>query len=209
MGKRRNSAEILGLCAFMLVIGSAGSAQPAASAGTGTTQAAAPDNIAQRIHRQNVRINHGVKTGTIKPDQATKLRASLSGLEQQVAGKRQADGTLKKEDLTQFENVLNQNNNMIRSLTGAGESVADGGNVLGPKWTPGKDGAQDAAALEKEMKIENRREVRQERQAIEQKIEQQQLDYEHQMLPELATQKKTILKGKQQTKDIRQEQDSN
>ena len=59
------------------------------------------------------------------------------------------------------------------------------------------------------MKAENHRELRQERQAIEQKIEQQQLDYEHQMIPELATQKKGILNGKQDQKDIRKEQNAN
>lgn len=207
MGNGRIFAGVLSLSACVLFVTPFALAQ--SGAGAGSRLASAPDNIAERIHRQNARINHGIKLGAIKPDQASKLKAALTSLEQQISAKRRPDGSLKREDLTQFENVLNQNSEMIRSLTGAGESVADGGHALGPNWTPGRDGAQNPAALEKEMKIENRREVRQERQAIEQKIEQQQLDYEHQMLPELADQKKSIMKGKQQTKQIRQEQGSN
>jgi hypothetical protein len=201
MAKRALSAGVFGLLACILLSGGA-DAQNAAGDGTA-------DNLNTRIHRQMERINHGVKIGAINSDQANKLRASVQSLQNQVAAKRQPDGSLKKEDLTQFENLFNQNSNMIHSLVGAGERKADGGNALGPNWTPGKDGAQNPASLLKEMKIENRRELRQERQAIEQKLEQQQLDYEHQMIPELANQRKSILHGKQQLKDIRKEQNAN
>lgn len=202
--KRALSAGMFGLVACLL-LNSAAVAKDGSSDGSG----GAADNLNTRIHRQLERINHGVKLGAINADQANKLRASVQSLQNQVAAKRQPDGSLKKEDLIQFENLFNQNSNMIHSFVGAGERKADGGNVLGPAWTPGKDGAQNTNSLLKEMKVENRRELRQERQAIEQKIEQQQLDYEHQMIPELANQKKSILNGKQQLKDIRKEQNAN
>ncbi|MCC7530383.1 MAG: hypothetical protein IT342_17795 [Candidatus Melainabacteria bacterium] len=204
MVKRALSAGMFGLVACLLLNNTA-VAEDASADGGG----AAADNLNARIHRQLERINHGVKLGAINADQANKLRASVQSLQNQVAAKRQPDGSLKKEDLTQFENLFNQNSNMIHSLVGAGERKSDGGNALGPGWTAGKDGAQNPNSLLKEMKAENRRELRQERQAIEQKIEQQQLDYEHQMIPELANQKKSILNGKQQLKDIRKEQNAN
>lgn len=198
--RRALSFGLFSFCAWLISYGSAVNAQNAAGAA---------DNINARCHRQMERIAHGVKSGAISAGQATKMRATVQSLQQQALAKRQPDGSLKKEDLILFENQLNQNSNLIRSLTGAGESKADGGNVVGPAWTPGKDGAQNPAALMKEMKIENRRELRQERQAIEQKLEQQQLDYEHKMIPELSNQRKAILNSKQQLRDIRKEQNAN
>jgi len=187
----------------MLVSSSVALAQNQANSG------AHSDNIAHRIHRQMERINNGVKSGAINADQANKLKATVESVKNQVAAKRQSDGTLKKEDLTEFENLLNQNSNMIHSIVGTGEKKIESGAAVGPAWTPGKDGAQDPQKLLKNMKVENRRELRQERQAIEQKIEQQQLDYEHKMIPELANQRRNIMQSKQQLKDIRKEQNAN
>lgn len=203
MFKRAFGRRMWGFCACVIVTASAAVAQDPANSGNQT------DNLNARINRQMERIKHGVKTGALNADQANKLRATVQSLQNQVAAKRQADGSLKKEDLTQFENLFNQNSNMIHSMVGAGERKADSGAAVGPAWTPGKDGAQNSEKLLKEMKIENRREVRQERQAIEQKLEQQQLDYEHKMIPELANQRKAIMNGKQQLKDIRKEQNAN
>lgn len=202
--KRAMAKRLWGFCACVLVTASAAVAQDHSA-----NSAHPADNLSARINRQMERINHGVKIGALNADQANKLKATVQSLQNQVAAKRQPDGSLKKEDLTQFENLFNQNSNMIHSLVGAGERKADSGAAVGPAWTPGKDGAQNPEKLLKEMKIENRREVRQERQAIEQKIEQQQLDYEHRMIPELANQKKSIINGKQQLKDIRKEQNAN
>ena len=200
MVKRSLSGVLLGLLAcFSFSGGALAQNSPAGGA----------DDLNTRIHRQLQRIERGVKIGAINADQANKLRASVLSLQGQVAAKRQADGTLKKEDLTLFENLFNQNSNMIHSTIGSGERKADGAAAVGPAWTPGKDGAQNPKSLLQEMKVENRGELRQERQAIEQKLEQQQLDYEHQMIPELANQKKSILNGKQQLKDIRKEQNAN
>ncbi len=201
MVKRALSAAVFGLVAPLL-IGGAAYAQDPPGDGTG-------DNLDVRIHRQFARITNGVKTGALNADQANQLRASVQSLQNQVAAKRQPDGSLKKEDLVLFENLFNQNSNMIRTMAGTGERKSDGAAAVGPAWAPGKDGAQNPRALLKEMKVENRRELRQERQAIEQKIEQQQLDYEHQMIPELANQRKSIVNGKQQLKDIRKEQNAN
>jgi hypothetical protein len=204
MFKRAVSKRVWGLCACAVITATAAVAQdPPANTGN---QA---DNLNARIHRQLERISHGVKSGALNADQANKLKASVQSLQNQVAAKRQPDGTLKKEDLTLFENLFNQNSNMIHSMVGSGERKADSGAAVGPAWAPGKDGAQNSQKLLKEMKIENKREVRQERQAIEQKLEQQQLDYEHQMIPELANQRKSIMNGKQQLKDIRKEQNAN
>lgn len=206
MAKRALSAGVFGLFACLLLNGGAVLAQNGSNEGNG---GGSGDNLATRIHRQFERINHGLKTGAINASQANKLRASVQSLENQVSAKRLPDGSLKKEDVTLFENLFNQNSNMIRSMVGAGERKPDGPGAAGPAWTPGKDGAQNSGKLLKEMKAESRREVRQERQALEQKIEQQQLDYEHQMIPELANQRKGILNGKQQLKDIRKEQNAN
>ncbi len=202
MVKRALVSGILGLGVCFLFNSGAAAENSAADGSFGG------DNLNNRIHKQMERINHGLKLGAINADQANKLRASVQSLQNQVAAKRQPDGSLKKEDVTEFENLFNQNSNMIHSLVGAGERKADGGNTVGPNWTPGKDGAQNPGTLLKEMKGENRRELRQERQALEQKIEQQQLDYEHKMIPELANQRKNILNGKQQLKDIRKEQNA-
>lgn len=204
MVKRALSGGLFGLAACLLIAGGAfAQAAPGNSGGGGA------DDLNARIHRQLQRIERGVRIGAINADQANKLKASVQSLQGQVTAKRQADGSLKKEDLTLLENLFNQNSNMIHSTIGAGERKADGSAAVGPAWTPGKDGAQNSQSLLKEMKIENRRELRQERQAIEQKIEQQQLDYEHRMIPELSNQKKAILNGKQQLKDIRKEQNAN
>ncbi len=205
MFKRALSAGVFGLFACLLLSGNVSFAKGRPAGANGDGQ----DNFGFRIHRQLQRINAGVKSGAIDPGQAIKLRAEVQSLQTQIAAKRLPDGTLKKEDQVQFENLFNQNSNMIHSLVGAGESKADSGSTVGPAWKPGKDGAQNPKSLLKEMKAENHRELRQERQAIEQKIEQQQLDYEHQMIPELATQKKGILNGKQDQKDIRKEQNAN
>lgn len=204
MVKRALSSGLFGLAACLLIAGAA-----FAQGAPGNTGGGGGDDLNARIHRQLQRIERGVKIGAINADQANKLKASVQSLQGQVAAKRQADGSLKKEDLALLENLFNQNSNMIHSTIGAGEHKADGSAAVGPAWTPGKDGAQNSQSLLKEMKIENRRELRQERQAIEQKIEQQQLDYEHKMIPELANQKKAILNGKQQLKDIRKEQNAN
>lgn len=201
MAKRSLSGGVFAMAVSLCVSGAA-LAQDAPANG-------ATDDLNTRIHRQLQRIERGVKIGAINADQANRLKGSVLSLQGQVAAKRQADGTLKKEDLTLLENLFNQNSNLIHSTIGAGEHKPDGAAAVGPAWTPGKDGAQNSASLLKEMKIENRREMRQERQALEQKLEQQQLDYEHQMIPELANQRKAILNGKQQLKDIRKEQNAN
>lgn len=203
MAKRSLSGAVFGLVALLFI---SGAAQAQNSPGAG---GAVPDDLNTRIHRQLQRIERGVRIGAITADQANRLKASVLSLQGQVAAKRQPDGSLKKEDLTLMENLFNQNSNMIHSAIGSGEHKADGSAAVGPAWTPGKDGAQNSHSLLKEMKIENRRELRQERQAIEQKLEQQQLDYEHQMIPELGNQRKAILNGKQQLKDIRKEQNAN
>lgn len=164
------------------------------------------DDIGVRIKRQHNRIRACVRAGTITAQKASDLDQSLDNLQATVSTQRNArGGQLKPEQLKEAENILNQNHQIIKSFEAAGTSKVESGKVLGPKWTTGKDGAQNPKSLLKQMKQEERRELRQEKQATEQKIEQQQLDYEKQMVPDLAGQRKDILKQKQDLKDIRKE----
>lgn len=166
--------------------------------------------IELRFRRQNFRINRGMREGTITEQQGADLKQKLDALHNQFQNDVQAmNGAPNQELLIQTENCLNQTNQTILSLEAAGQSVPQGEKVLGPNWTPGKDGAQKPANLLQQMKQEARRELRQEKQAIEQKVEQQQLDYEKQMIPALGTQKQNIMQQKKDLKQIRQEQGVN
>ena len=174
--------------------------------GNAANQAPASDVLAQRIHRQHWRINHALKSGLIKEDQAKSLRDAVDGIAADVqAARAKNGGTLKPEELKQFENSLNQSSEQIRTLAEAGDATVQSGKVLGPTWSKGQDGAQNPKNLLQQMKSENKRELRQERQATEQKIEQQQLQYEKEMVERLGEQKQDIIKGKEDLKDIRKE----
>lgn len=156
-----------------------------------------------RIRHQRERISRGISQGTITEEQAKKLRASLDSLEASLNSQRQANGgELKEEQLVQAENSLNQSNDMIKSFESAGSKVVDNGKVLGPTWSTGKDGAQNSGNLLKKMKDENKREQRQYRQAMEQNTEQQQLDYEKQMMQKFQNQRQNI---QQQQGDLKNE----
>jgi hypothetical protein len=158
----------------------------------------------------DARIKRGVDSGALSAQQATSLRDSLKALADQVASERQANGgQLKPEQLKHAENVLNESNSQIKSFVGAGTKKVDSEKVLGPEWSPGLDGAQNPAALHKQMKQEEKRELRQYNQAMQQKTEEQQLEYEKNVVPKLGGQRKTVLQQKKQLNEIRKESGAN
>jgi hypothetical protein len=172
--------------------------------GAGTNSAS--DNVEQRVHRQNLRVNHALKSGLITEDQAKKLRDTITDIASDAQNLRQQNGgALKPEDLKKIENSLNQSSEQIKSVAESGSSTVESGKVLGATWTKGPDGAQNPKKLLNQMKQENKRELRQERQATEQKIEQQQQQYEKEMVEKLGEQKQEILKNKDDIRDIRKE----
>lgn len=160
--------------------------QPAGGSDQATeSKGEAKDNVEVRIKRQRERIRAALQAGTMNRQQAAKLRGTLDDLATQVNGQRQQNGgTLKPDQLKAAESTLNSNNKLIQSLTGA---------------------ASKPGSLLKQMKQEEKKEVGQYRQAMQQKLEQQQLDYEKRMTGTLADSKKTIAKQKQQVKEIRKE----
>lgn len=161
---------------------------------------------ATRIKRQYLRIENGVKDGTLSQDVAAKLKQNVSQIESDFNAKRQADGgKLNPEDMKTIQSQLNENSDQIETAEGGGTKKVNSSNSLGPKWTPGPDGAQNTKSLKKQMKAEEKREVRQEKQALEQKLEGQQLDYEKQMVEKLGEQRPEIQKKKSDLQDIRKE----
>lgn len=168
------------------------------------------DALDSRITRQRHRIKAGLKEGSISQKQATDLLSTLDGIAGDIAASRSNNGgKLKPEQLKRFTNVLNQNSNQIDSFNAAGVSKPQGANALGPKWTSGPDGAQNPKTLLKRMKAEERRELRQERQATEQKIEQQQMDYEKEMTERLGEQRKSVLQSKKDLEEVRKDSGAN
>ena len=164
------------------------------------------DTVEARIKRQRHRIERALQQGSIPKDKAMQLRSGLDDLEAKVATQRQANGgELKKEQLVQAENSLNQSNDMIHSYEGAGTKAVDNSKVLGPTWSTGKDGAQNSGSLLKKMKQENAREQRQYKQAMEQTLEQQQLDYEKQTMQKFQKQRNGILQQQGDLKQVRKD----
>ena len=159
-----------------------------------------------RIKRQFSRIDAALKSGALTQDQADSLKANVQDIQRDMDAKKAANnGSLKPEDLKTIESQLNENSNQIQTAQGGGSKNVNGPNTLGAKWAKGADGAQNANKLKKEMKAEEKREVRQEKQALEQKVENQQLDYEKQMVEKLGEQRPEIQKKKSELQEIRQE----
>lgn len=170
--------------------------------------------IARRLRAERQAIRQGVQNGTISPQQAMQLRQSVGSIVKQAAAERaQNGGQLNPNQIRQLKNELRQTKEQIQSATGAGTSQVQkfgpGDGLTGPKWTPGPDGAQNPAALNRGMKSEERRELRQERQATEQVQEQQQLDYEKQMTKKLGQQRNAILQDKKQIQKERTDYGAN
>ncbi|MEN6439932.1 MAG: hypothetical protein ABFD97_15255 [Syntrophobacter sp.] len=80
---------------------------------TGT--AWARDPFYDRIHDQQRQIVHGVKTGMLTPGEADILQGNLD----HIRGKYQqykADGLLTRHELRRLNQMLDENNRMIRRL---------------------------------------------------------------------------------------------
>ncbi len=171
---------------------------------------AVADDIGTRIQELNQRINFGVKQGTIKPGQADRLRQTLTDIGSRAGELRKANrGTLKNTDLAGLESRLNQQTNIIHSYNQAGTRQVVAKNATGPAWAAGQDGAQDPRKLKRRMKVQEQRQLHQFDQANMQIREQQQQDYEKEMLQKLGSQRPEILKNKQDLERIRQNTGAN
>lgn len=174
------------------------------------TSFAQNDDIDARIQRQTRRINKALQEGTLKPKQATELRNNLKNIAREAESERgQGKGKLSVTQVTKLDNDLNQNFNNILTQTGAGKKIKESSAALGPKWSPGEDGAQDAKKLRAQMKIQEKRQLRQYDQAMQQVQEQQQQQYEKDMLNTLGQQRPAILQNKQDLEKIRQKTGAN
>lgn len=168
------------------------------------------DKLAERVHRQQMRIKRCLMQGSVSQEQADTLNRAVQEIAANIAATRAKNGgMLKTEEYKQMENSLNQSSNQIESYEKAGTGKVQSGDVIGPTWAPGLDGAQNPKKLKQEMVKENKRELRQERQANEQKIEGQQLQYEKDMVENLGEQRENLLKKMEQLKEVRQESGAN
>lgn len=189
-----------------------GSDGPAA-AGGGQQQRPGGGAIVRKLRQERAAIRNGVANGTISPQQAQQLKQNVQSIAKQAQAEREQNGgTLNQTQFNQLRNELRQTKEMIQSTSGAGTSVVQGKNderLTGPNWSPGPDGAQNPAALKQNMKSEERRELRQERQATEQVQEQQQLDYDKQMTQKLGGQRRKIMEQKQDLQKVRNQNQAN
>ena len=168
------------------------------------------DDIEARIKRQMGRINRGQQEGVLNVKQAKELKDRLNDIALQVANTRKkTNGQLSQTQLTKFDNDLNLNFNNIKTKLGAGKQVKTSGKALGPRWAVGTDGAQDPKRLRRQMKLEEKRQLKQYDQAMQQVQEMQQQQYEKDMLKTLGQQRPQILNNKEQLEKIREQSGAN
>ena len=168
------------------------------------------DSINGRIKRQHKRIDAALKNGQLSEQQANRLHMDVANIENRAKIERlQNGGELNPQQHTTIENLLNQSGNQIETAMGVGTAVPAGANPLGPNWQPGPDGAQDPDALKKKLKAQERRALRQEKQANMQAIEQQQLQYEKEVVNSLGEQKTKIKQEKEELENARNKSGAN
>jgi hypothetical protein len=168
------------------------------------------DDVQSRIQDLNQRINFGLRQGAIKPGQADRLRQTLDDIGSKATALRKANrGRLNPTDLAGIESRLNQQTNIIHSYNQAGSRNVVAKNATGPAWVAGSDGAQSPRKLKRQMKIQEQRQLHQFDQANMQIREQQQQQYEKEMLQKLGSQRPEILKNKQDLERIRQDTGAN
>lgn len=211
---RLRATAALALVILLGAAANAAQAQGKANGSKGEAAEAQKQNhkvtLEARIKKQYARIDTAVKDGKISADKADELRANLADIENSIASMKQAGGgSLNAEQHTQVANLLKQSFNQIVTASGAGTEVEQGADVLGPTWKTGKDGAQDPKALLKQMKSQEKRALRQQRQAAMQALEQQQLQYEKDMINTLGKQKPAIQDSKSQLQQVRQQSGAN
>jgi hypothetical protein len=168
------------------------------------------DNINGRIKRQQKRIDTALKNGQLSEQQANRLHMDVANIENRAKIERlQNGGELNSQQHTTIENLLNESLNQIETAIGVGTAMPAGANPLGANWQPGPDGAQDPDALKKKLKSQERRALRQEKQANMQAIEQQQLQYEKEVINNLGDQKMKIKQEKEQLENARNNSGAN
>jgi hypothetical protein len=168
------------------------------------------DDIDVRIKRQMHRINNGEKERYLKAKQAKQLKDALNDIALRVeAARKKSNGKLTENQITKFDNDLNQNSNNIKTQLGAGKKVKEPGSVLGPNWATDTDGAQDPKTLRRQMKLQEQRQLKQYGQSMQQVQEMQQQQYEKDMLKTLGQQRPQILKNKQELEKVREETGAN
>ena len=206
------AAANLVVSSFQCLVASPALAQEPGQALAGQSMAgkAKKDNINVRIKRQHKKIDAALKNGQLNEQQANRLHMDVANIENRVKKERQQNGgELNPQQHTTIENLLNQSSNQINTAMGVGTAVSAGADPLGANWQPGPDGAQDPDALKKKLKAQEKRALRQEKQANMQAIEQQQLQYEKEMVNSLSTQKKKIQQEKEQLENVRNSSGAN
>lgn len=188
----------------------AGNQPDVAGMGGGQAEPRTPEEIInRRLNRQRRIINNRLQNGFLTGAQAKKFNSTVDDIQADFQQLKGSSGVLKEEDVNRLTNALNQNANELRSTATSGTSVVQGANALGPEWSKGPDGAQNPRTLLQEMRQEHQREMRQEKQSNEQKLEMQQQDYEREMVESLGEQRGKILKKKEELKEVREESGAN
>jgi hypothetical protein len=159
-----------------------------------------------RIRKQREHIQQQVVAGTLEKEQADQLKNSLDAMAAEIDVDRTRNGgILKPNEARDLQNRLNASRDILQAKAGAGKHIDDGPSPLGAKWTPGRDGGENANNLKAEMRREEKRELRQEKQNSTEQIEKQQIQYEQEALQALNKDKETIIKGKGDLQTIRQD----
>ncbi|MBU6453887.1 MAG: hypothetical protein KGS72_19060 [Cyanobacteria bacterium REEB67] len=159
-----------------------------------------------RIRKQREHIEKQVSEGTLEKDQAGQLKNSLDAMAAEIEVDRTRNGgVLKPNEARDLQNRLNASRDVLQTKAGANKHVDDGPNPLGPGWTQGRDGGENAEKLKAEMRQEEKRELRQEKQNSAEQIEKQQIQYEQEALQALSKDKDSIVKGKSDLQTIRQD----
>ncbi len=168
------------------------------------------DDIDVRIKRQMRRINNGEQARSLEPKQAKQLKNTLNDIALQVeVARKKGNGKLTENQITKFDNDLNQNFNYIQTQLGAGKKMKVPSSALGPSWATSTDGAQDPQVLRRQMKAQSQRHQKQYEQAMQQVQEMQQQQYEKDMLKTLGQQRPQILNNKKELEKVREETGAN
>ncbi len=208
------ATNVLGISSISSIVAPAALAQDSGQVVPGQGNKARPgkkdDEINARLRRQSKKIDAALKNGQLSEQQANRLHMDVANIANRAKNERlQNGGELNPQQHTTIENLLNQSLNQIETAMGVGTAVPAGANPLGANWQPGPDGAQDPDALKKKLKAQERRALRQEKQANIQAIEQQQLQYEKEVINSLGEQKTKIKQEKEQLENARNNSGAN
>ena len=139
-----------------------------------------------RIRRQRAHVQQGLTDGNLKKSEADSVNSKLDDIEAEIKKDRdQNGGVLRPNEVSALANRLAETRDFLQSKAPANKKIDDGPNVLGARWVQGRDGGENTKKLQAEMKQEERRELRQERQNHDEVLEQQQLQYEQEAMESL------------------------